>query len=176
MDTKSSNAVRQYVPGTSRPRESPASLRERMAKELKELDRLAAQGDRLRQLRQPIEGTGADGGQVRYRIGQQTVADAAGVILRTYQAYEGGSSDVGWDKLKRIAEFHNVDPGWIINGDQGPSQADRIEAKLNAIMAHLGVEAPDLSEEVDPFGAVTRGSRTPTDSKAPDEPAATGRR
>lgn len=111
-----------------------------------DLVRLAEQGERLKKLRRPIPGT-AETGRPRYEIGQQQAADAAGVILRSYQAYEGGTSDIGWDALRRLAAFFGVSPAYIQSGETGMSQLDRIEAMLRLLVEDRGLSLEDLADE-----------------------------
>lgn len=106
-----------------------------------ELTRLAAQGARLKQLRRPIPGTGANGGRVAYEIRQADAADAAGVELRTYQAYEGGTSDIGQEAAVGLAKFFDVPVGYIREGNRGPTQLDRIEGMLVALVSHASLDA-----------------------------------
>jgi transcriptional regulator with XRE-family HTH domain len=114
----------------------------------RDLERLLAIGERLRQLRRPIAGTDP----VRYEIVQPTVAAVADISLRAYQAWEGGEAEPDWENLKRVAEWHGVDPNWIMQGDTEPSHLDRVEAKLDLLLevaaVSLSRRAPEGPAEV----------------------------
>lgn len=86
-----------------------------------------ARGTYLRELRAGVHET------------QQDVADAAGVSLRAYQAWEAGGK-IKWENAVRLAEHFKVDPEGLVERDGASldeSQLDRIEGLLHEILARL---------------------------------------
>lgn len=123
----------------------------------RELEQRIAMGERLRELRRPM-------GNGQYEIKQQTAADAAGVTLRAYQAWEGGESDIGWENLSRLSSYFKVDPYWIRDGPREPSQIDRIEAMLAALVTHLDIKMPTSGAVNDPARDATAVLEAETDA------------
>ncbi len=81
---------------------------------------------------------------------QPQIADEVGVSLRAYQQWEAGGG-IAWTNLKRLADIHGVSTEWLENGDErhepAQPQLDRIERKVNEVLARLGaVSTSDLFE------------------------------
>jgi hypothetical protein len=81
---------------------------------------------------------------------QPQIADEVGVTLRAYQEWEAGGG-IAWPNLRKLAEVHRVSTNWLEHGDEQPerahSQLDRIEQKLDKVLARLGaVTVEDLFE------------------------------
>ena len=133
---KSRVVNKNFIAGSSRKPRSAATLLLAMAKEAEEL---AAQADRIRELRE------------RRHLTQPEVADAVGVSLRGYQLWEAGDSDPGPRNLKALAAFFEVSPEFISHGFERPSvpapslastlgtecRLKRVETKLERIEALL---------------------------------------
>lgn len=95
---------------------------------------------------------------LRGRVPQQLVADRVGVTLRAYQAWEAGGG-IGWENLRKLAKHYSVTEEFILYGsddapptpsqleriEHGIARLERIEHKLDALLAHFG-----LSEVSDP--------------------------
>jgi transcriptional regulator with XRE-family HTH domain len=151
-----------FVPGTSRGARSLPTLALRMATVA---ERQREVGARLRELR------GARP--------QPLLADAIGVTLRAYQAWEAGESGIAWRNLHALAEYHDVSENFLLYGDEKPegagSQLDRIEAKLDKILGRLGpTDAPPLTEMWEEALAATRDRHdaAPDERRTPQAPHA----
>jgi transcriptional regulator with XRE-family HTH domain len=97
-------------------------------------EKLAAQGERLRELK--------DFAAVTYR----EISDAVGVTERQVQRWFSGESEVNGTNIKALAAFLGSTPDYIEYGvlkrerpDSQPqaSQLDRIEARLNELIERL---------------------------------------
>lgn len=117
------------------------TLRLRVA--LDELQR-AQRAERIKQLREESPYT------------QEALSDKLGITVRAYQAWEEGGG-IKWENLENLAEIHSVDIQWIHRGqERGPTpdpfasadlykavdveRAIRMEAMLNALLDHFGIE------------------------------------
>jgi hypothetical protein len=95
---------------------------------------------------------------------QPQVADEVGVTLRAYQEWEAGGG-IAWPNLRKLAEVHRVSTNWLEHGDEQPerahSQLDRIERKLDDVLARLGaVTVDDLFETpIDEIDSAQGGRR-----------------
>jgi transcriptional regulator with XRE-family HTH domain len=93
--------------------------------------------------RERQEEIGARIKELRGRIPQPVVADAVGVTLRAYQAWEAGDSGIAWPNLVKLAKYFKVSADYLEYGEsgrQGPStQLDRIEAALAELEDKLDV-------------------------------------
>lgn len=109
---------------------------------------------------------------------QPAVAEAIGVTLRGYQKYEAGGG-IKWDNAKALAKFFRVDPDYLMSGPKTetpdlsrngqPSQLDRIEAKLDHVIALL----VDGDQQPAPPGLVPELEpelRPPSSTRSPAEP------
>ena len=111
-----------------------------MAKEAEELE---AQAERIRELRD--ERARQEG----RRVPQPEVADAVGVTLRAYQAWEAGDTDPDPKNLKALADFYGVSRDFIEYGADGRTTPDLLrnskpsDARLERIEAQL-TELHDL--------------------------------
>jgi transcriptional regulator with XRE-family HTH domain len=127
---KSSTAQKNFQIGTSRAPRSGHTLALQMAKAIskEEREQRRAIGERLKDL--------------RGRRPQPAIADAIGVTLRAYHAWEAGESGIAWRNLHALAEYHSVNENFILYGDEKPrgagSQLDRIEERLARIEEALG--------------------------------------
>jgi hypothetical protein len=72
---------------------------------------------------------------------QPQIAAEVGVTLRAYQGWEAGGG-IAWPNLRKLAEVHRVSTNWLEHGDEHPehahSQLDRIEQKIDEMLARLG--------------------------------------
>lgn len=123
------------------------------------------QGERLRELRGPL-------GNGRYKIKQDTVADFVGVSTRAYQGWEGGTSEIKWENVEKLAAFFDRDPHFILHGGE-QTQLDRIEAKLDAVLAALAT--PLTPEQILALAQVDQQANGKTGSSAPSEPRRPGK-
>lgn len=78
---------------------------------------------------------------------QQAIADRVGVTMRAYQAWEAGGG-ITWENIEALAKVFGVSEDYLLYGEVGDrlragTQLERIEAKLDALLAHHGL---DLSE------------------------------
>jgi hypothetical protein len=94
---------------------------------------------------------------------QPQIAREVGVTLRAYQEWEAGGG-IAWQNLQKLAEVHQVSTNWLAHGDEQPERArtqlDRIEGKLDALLADLGaVTVDDLFETPKDETGSTRGAR-----------------
>lgn len=88
--------------------------------------------------------------ELRGHRSQEDVAHEIGVSTKTLRNWEHGGK-IRWANAKRIGDFYGVDPEELVSRDDpdetpdllGPSQLDRIEAKLDYLIA---------SQETDPEG------------------------
>lgn len=71
----------------------------------KDAAQAAAEADRIKELRE------------RKRATQPEVADAIGISLRGYQAWEAGHSTPNGQNLKALAEYHETTPDYIEYGE-----------------------------------------------------------
>lgn len=157
---KSQIAENGYVPGTSR---GPRNVRTLLLQMAADKERQEEIGARIREL--------------RGRRPQPTVADAVGVTLRAYQAWEAGDSGIAWDNLVKLAEHFGVSEDYIEYGESGRSgpstQLDRIEEKLDILIATLqgkdGVAATveRLVTDLAAAGALDADARPPAGSSPP---------
>lgn len=106
---------------------------------------MAADAERQREIGARIK-------QLRGRVPQPVIADRVGVTLRAYQAWEAGGG-IAWDNLIKLAAVLSEITGTKISesdiieqhpAEPEPSQLDRIEAAVNAILAQL---EPATTEE-----------------------------
>ena len=112
-----------------------------------DLERHQEQAERLKQLRLQKER------RIGKRISQETAAFEIGVSARTYRTWEGTGATIGFENLKAAAEYFDTTTAYIEYGqhEQEPtpdilrhsnaSQLDRIEQKLDEVLAHLGVKS-----------------------------------
>jgi hypothetical protein len=102
---------------------------------------------------------------------QPQIAHEVGVTLRAYQEWEAGGG-IAWPNLRRLAEVHGVTTDWLENGDGQPehahAQLDRIERKLDELLARLGaITVDDLFETpTDETGSARGGRRESQDQRA----------
>jgi len=77
---------------------------------------------------------------------QPQIADEVGVTLRAYQEWEAGGG-IAWPNLRKLADVHRVSTNWLEHGDEQPerahSQLDRVEQKLDDVLARLGAVTVD---------------------------------
>ncbi len=83
--------------------------------------------------------------QLRERRPQDVVARAIGVTPRAYQRWETGESNMRWPNIVAAAQFYGVSEQYLLHGASDgdaddiaaydPSQLDRIEAKLDQVLA-----------------------------------------
>ena len=117
----------------------------------------------------------------RRRLTQQKLADQLGVAYRTVQGWEGGTMP-DWVNLEKLAAFFEVRPEDLIGDGEFapiPTQADRIEHKLDLILEQLGLDpesAKDLFEqELEQAGALplapTVGTAPTADTRPEANPA-----
>jgi transcriptional regulator with XRE-family HTH domain len=109
-------------------------------------------GNRIRRLREARE------------MSQEDLAHEAGLSTKTISRWENGRHEGGRDNVRKVAKALGVEPGDILgeppapfalglNGDGRGDQLDRIEQKLDNILAILdpnpaGEEVERLSAEV----------------------------
>jgi transcriptional regulator with XRE-family HTH domain len=125
-----------YMISSSRTSRSRHNLLLAMAKDAK---RLAEQARRIAELR------------ARKRVTQPDVAEAVGVTLRAYQAWEHGDSDPKGSNVTALADYFGTTADFIEFGSEMPAkpvpdlmpqlarnpstvQLDRIEIKLDALL------------------------------------------
>lgn len=95
-----------------------------------ELERRRDVASRIRELRHAR----------RPRPTQQDLADAMGITLRAYQAWESGESTPEWANLAKLADFYAVEEDYILNGEEEPAVSlatPEIARTLAAILARL---------------------------------------
>lgn len=136
----------------------------------KEAEELAEQAGRIAELRDQ------KGRQEGRRIPQPEVADAVGVTLRAYQAWEGGRSDLDRKNLKALADYFGVSTDFIEYGEErlrGPApdpfasrngygeQLDRIEGLLNDLLDRLDSQRVHeaVAQEPPPVSGTRRAAR-----------------
>jgi transcriptional regulator with XRE-family HTH domain len=134
---KLNNAKHRFVTGSSRGTRSAHTLLLQMAKDA---EKLAAQAERINKLR------------AAKRVTQPEVADAVGVSLRAYQAWESGASGLNPQNIKALAGYYGTTPDYIEYGDERnpppgftdevarrelAAQLDRIEDSINALVERL---------------------------------------
>lgn len=150
---KSSYVSRRYRPGTSTNRMQATTFRDQMAE--------YAKGAVLRELR------------AKTGLSRERVAAEIDVTTKSLYSWEndGGIKRAHAD---RLAKFYGVeDPGTLVRRtEEAGDQLDRLEAKLDAIIAHLGIRTITPSEVADVVEAeaqrhVERRSRS---GKAPGNP------
>ena len=134
MSKSSTTPIIRFAPGTSRGHPDRHSLLLAMAKDV---ERLEDQGARIKQLR--LQATRS----------QLQVANALHVTPRAYQLWESGRGDIATENLTRLARYLGTTPDFIRYGvmkrerpqalgtADEPSQLDRIEDKLDQILAVL---------------------------------------
>lgn len=125
-----------------------------------------ARGQRISQMRK------------QRRLTQQAMAEKLEVSYRAYQTWEAGKMPE-WPNVEKLAKFFRVKPESIIGEDGlGPAdvpQLDRVEAMLEAIMGHLGIELPgDLGDPAEALERELEAAAQPSDSRNAGN-AATGR-
>jgi transcriptional regulator with XRE-family HTH domain len=124
-----------------------------------------ARGEVLRELR---AATPTDDGK---RLSQEDAAHKIGVTAKTLRSWEGGGP-IKWENAQKAAAFYGVEPADIATRDQaedlGPAHAEirRIEAKLDLLLQHFGVELePEtISEAVEKVRGRLGGEGPPPDS------------
>jgi transcriptional regulator with XRE-family HTH domain len=89
-------AQKKYAPGTSRSTRSAITLLRQMENDLQ-------RGQRVKELRELSHMT------------QPAVADAVGVTLRAYQAWEAGGG-INWENVKLLAKTLGTSPDFILSG------------------------------------------------------------
>ena len=98
-----------------------------------------ARGERLRDLRE------------RRHLSQEDAAHEIGVTARTLGSWERGGP-IRWDNAKRAGAFYSVDPQDLVTRDtaegdpyavEDVARLIEIDAKLTAILAHLGIDYLD---------------------------------
>jgi transcriptional regulator with XRE-family HTH domain len=139
---KSTATTRNYRPGASRRPVAISTFRDQMAD--------YARAERLRELRDGIHWS------------REKVAGEIGVSTKTLYAWENGGS-IRWENAKKLAAFYKVDPESLVSRELGavptglPAGMDtdarlaRIEAKLDLVLAYVGLEEEEreLNEAVD---------------------------
>jgi transcriptional regulator with XRE-family HTH domain len=99
---------------------------------------------------------------------QQAIADRVGVTLRAYQAWEAGGG-ITWENIEALAKAFGVSEDYLLYGEVGDrlragTQLERIEAKLDALLTHHGLDLDDLGALTAPHhGSV---SELPADERA----------
>lgn len=121
---KSNDRSRRYRPGTSTGRGSATTFRQQMAD--------YAKGQVLRELRKQ---TG---------MSREKVAAEVGVTTKTLYSWENDGG-IMRENAEKLAAFYKVDSAdsLITREAEGGDQLDRIEAKLDTIIRHLGIEEDD---------------------------------
>lgn len=122
---KSNNRLHRYRPGTSTARGSVTTFRQQMAD--------YAKGQVLRELRKQ---TG---------MSREKVAAEIGVTTKTLYSWENDGG-IMRENAEKLAAFYKVSsPDSLITREsEGGDQLDRIEAKLDMIAAHLGLDASGI--------------------------------
>lgn len=151
---KSNVIERHYRPGASREPVSLATFRQQMAD--------CARGDRLRELR------------AEKRLSREKVANALDVTTKTVYAWENNGA-IKWENAQKVAAFYGVPPEEVAAREPedltpGYVQLRNIERKLDAILAHLGIDVPDLSAAVSEFERETGASGGRPGGRAPQRP------
>lgn len=137
----------EFSPGTWRTPRSRHTLLIAMARDA---EKLAAQGDRIKQLR------------AFARVSQETAATAIGVTLRGYQRWERGEGEINSENIKKLAKYFSTTPDYIEYGvvqrgapapdlsrnHDGAEQLTRIEAKLDQILDILAGEPDRVGLEI----------------------------
>lgn len=127
-------AQSKYVPGTSRPARSSRTLALRMALELQHQQEVA---ERIKEL--------------RGKVPQPVIADRVGVTLRAYQEWEAGGG-IKWENYGKLALALGSTVEYLMHGEDAaraaseaprPGQLDRIEAKLDDLLARLPATPSD---------------------------------
>jgi transcriptional regulator with XRE-family HTH domain len=72
---------------------------------VRDAERLAAQGGRLKELR------------LGMRVSQETAAHNIGVSVRAYRDWEGGKGGINAEHLKAVAEYFSTTEDWIEYGE-----------------------------------------------------------
>jgi transcriptional regulator with XRE-family HTH domain len=80
---------------------------------------------------------------------QQSIADRVGVTMRAYQAWEAGGG-ITWENIEALAKVFGVSEDYLLSGEVGDrlragTQLERIEAKLDALLAHHGLDLDALT-------------------------------
>lgn len=101
---------------------------------------------------------------------QQAVAQKLGIGYRTIQSWEAGEVVPEWPNVERLAKYYKVRPEEIMGElpPMRPAQLDRIEAKLDELLAILrpGTSPGDVAET-----AAARIEATPPEAApAPKRP------
>lgn len=80
---------------------------------------------------------------------QRVIADKAGVTVRAYQAWEAGGG-INWENIAPLAEALGVSEERLLFGrdEPDPSQFERIERKLDALLAHFDVSPPETLDAI----------------------------
>ena len=91
-----------FSPGTWRGPRSRHTLLLEMARDA---EKLAAQGDRIRELRKFA------------RVSQEVAAGAVGVTLRGYQRWERGEGEINVDNLRKLAAYYGTSEDYIEYGE-----------------------------------------------------------
>jgi transcriptional regulator with XRE-family HTH domain len=172
---KSSLTQTKFAPGSSRATRSRHTLLAEMAREA---EQLAAQGARIKELREALR---TDEGK---RVTQPAVAEAVGVTPRAYQDWEAGRGGMKSENTKALANYFDVTEEYIVYGNDEPTdetpdlagafnnervdipaQLDRIEKKLDTILAFIGpLDVDQLTAFLQAVGAQTE---PPADAERP---------
>lgn len=107
--------------------------------------------DRLRELRE------------QNALSQEDAASRVGITLRQWQRWETGESEPYKRNLLRLASAFDVHVGYFFDTpdrDGEPSQMDRIEAKVDRLVAQINLVLGDegLPEPQGELGRRARGS------------------
>ena len=86
----------------------------------KDAEKLAAQAQRIGELR------------AAKRVTQPDVADAVGVTLRAYQAWEAGDGGVGPQNIKKLAAYFGTTPDYIEYGTTPRTSTPDLMAEISA--------------------------------------------
>jgi transcriptional regulator with XRE-family HTH domain len=126
---KSSLANQKFARATWRGSRSAHTLLLQMAQDV---EKLAAQAQRLKDLR------AAKGRSLGRRVTQEIAADAIGVTLRAYQAWEAGGG-IDPDNLKKAADFFETTPDFIEYGERQQAPMERNGRSPDLLAALTGV-------------------------------------
>jgi transcriptional regulator with XRE-family HTH domain len=107
-----------------------------------------ARGDRLLELR------------AERRISRERLAGELGVTTKSVYAWEKRNGAIKWENALKVADFYGVDPGEVATRepeDLTPAYANlrRLEAKVDLLLAHFGLDVETVSDAVEAFDAET---------------------
>jgi transcriptional regulator with XRE-family HTH domain len=118
---------------------------------------------------------------LRGRTPQRVIAERVGVTERAYQEWEGGGG-IAWENLTTLAEVLGVSEEYLIYGEAGDAARTgthierllegqrRLEAKLDALLVHAGLDAAEIAIAAEQSLSVLEGAAGTPASGAPSQP------